>query len=447
MKNLLLALLVAFGTFPSLSNADNYQTSETYALERDQQDPLKQLRDQFLIPTDEEGRPLIYFIGNSLGLQPKSTQSLMQEELDAWATKGVEGHFKPNNPWFSYHETVRDSLARLVGAQPDEVVAMNSLTVNLHLMMVSFYQPTETRYKVLMEAPVFSSDTYAVKSQIQLHGYNPDDALIIVSPREGEDALRIEDVEAILENHGHGIAMTLLSGVNYYSGQLLDMPRITKKAHEKGVMVGFDLAHAIGNVPLHLHNWDVDFAAWCSYKYVNAGPGAIGGMYVNEKHAKNPSLRRFAGWWGNDPETRFTLHLQPDFIPALSADGWQLSNPSIFSLVPLRASLQIFDSVNLEALRDKSVKLTGYLLFLIDQIKTDHISIITPRDPQFRGAQLSIRVKDRPEEFMEKLREEGIVSDFRRPDVIRVAPTPLYNTYHEVWRFAEILKNHLDQQD
>lgn len=442
MKNFLLTLLLALMVFRNFSHADDYQTSETYALERDQQDSLKHLRDHFLIPTDENGQQLIYFIGNSLGLQPKATQSLIQEELDAWATMGVEGHFKPNNPWLSYHTLVRDSLARLVGAQPDEVVAMNSLTVNLHLMMVSFYQPTETRYKILMEAPVFSSDTYAVKSQIRLHGYNPDDALIIVSPREGEDALRTEDVEAILESQGNEIAMTLLSGVNYYSGQLLDMPRITKKAHEKRIMVGFDLAHAIGNVPLHLHDWDVDFAAWCSYKYVNAGPGAIGGVYINERHAKNPSLLRFAGWWGNDPATRFTLHLQPDFIPAPSADSWQLSNPSIFSIVPLRASLQIFDSVSLEALREKSVKLTGYLLFLIDQIKTDQISIITPRDAQFRGAQLSIRVKDRPQEFMKKLRQEGIVSDFRQPDVIRVAPTPLYNTYHEVWRFAEILKNH-----
>lgn len=448
MKKLMIIMLLALEvTFTSYIHAQEYQTAESFAIESDRQDPLKELRNQFLIPTDNNGNQLIYFIGNSLGLQPKMTQSLMQEELDAWATLGVEGHFKENNPWLSYHTTVRDSLARLVGAHPDEVVAMNSLTANLHLMMVSFYQPTKTRYKILMEAPVFSSDTYAVKSQIKLHGYNPDDALIIVSPREGEDELKTEDVEAILENEGDTIAMILLSGVNYYSGQRLDMPTITKKAHEKGALVGFDLAHAIGNVPLHMHDWDVDFAAWCSYKYLNAGPGAIGGVYVHEKHAKNTSLLRFAGWWGNDPATRFSLHLQPDFIPVASADSWQLSNPSIFSIVPLRASLKVFDSVSLEALHEKSENLTGYLQYLLDQIKSDRISVITPRDPQSRGAQLSIRVNDRPEELMEKLREAGIITDFRRPDVIRAAPTPLYNTYDEVWRFAEILKNHLEQQE
>lgn len=429
----------------SILQAQDYSTSEEYALECDRNDPCGHLRDQFFIPMHGKQQQ-IYFCGHSLGLEPKAAQIMVLEELDAWADLGVEGHFKEKNDWYSYHTLLREPLARLAGAYPHEVVAMNSLTVNLHLMMVSFYRPTETRYKILMEAPVFSSDTYAVKSQIQFHGFDPSVALVIASPREGEDYLRMEDVEAILDEQGDEIALVMFSGVNYLTGQLIDMKRITEKAHAKGCVVGFDLAHTIGNVPLQLHDWDVDFAAWCSYKYLNAGPGAIGGVFVHERHGRDASLPRFAGWWGNDPQTRFQLHLQPEFVPVPSADSWQISNPTIFGSAPLRASLQVFDSIGMEALREKSVNLTGYLEFLLDQIDTDRISIITPRDPDMRGCQLSFRVDDRPLELLEKLKEKGVVFDFRRPNVLRVAPKPLYNTYHDVWRFASILKQHLEEE-
>lgn len=425
--------------------AEKHENSEAYAIEMDQKDPLKELRNQFIIPTQENGKPSIYFIGNSLGLQPKKVSEMMQEELTAWGTMGVEAHTKPVNPWYTYHTLVRDSLAKVVGAQPDEVVAMNSLTVNLHLMMVSFYQPTPTRYKILMEAPVFSSDTYAIDSQIKFHDYQPDDAVIVISPRDGENYLRTEDIDAVLEQQGDEIALVLFSGVNYFNGQFVDMQHITQKAHEKGILVGFDLAHAVGAVPLYLHNWDVDFAAWCSYKYLNAGPGAIGGAFVHERHLTNKNLNRFAGWWGNDPETRFDLHLRPEFVPVASADGWQLSNPSIFSLVPLRASLEIFDMTNMEALRAKSIQLTEYLRDLLSQIKSDKISVITPSNPKDRGGHLSIQVNDHAEDLMNKLIKSGVICDFRKPDVIRVAPIPMYNTFHEVWEFVNILKAHLDE--
>ena len=423
-----------------------HEATEAFAIESDRNDPLGNLRDLFYIPSNASGESLIYLSGHSLGLQPKATKKLVFEELDAWANDGVEGHFKENAPWFSYHTLVRNSLAALVGASPKEVVAMNSLTVNLHLMMVSFYQPTLERHKILMEAPVFSSDTYAVKSQIKYHGYDPDEALIIISPRPGEDIIRMEDVNALIDQRGEEIALVLLSGVNYFTGQLVDMKQITQKAHEKGSVVGFDLAHAIGNVVLSMHDWDVDFAVWCTYKYLNSGPGAIGGAFVHERHIDDISLPRFAGWWGNDPNTRFDLHLQPEFTPTQSADGWQLSNPSIFSLAPMRAALEIFDQVGMEALREKSVKLTGYLEFLLDQIQSDRIKVITPRNPGERGSQLSIRVEDRPEELLEKLRAAGIVPDFRRPNVIRVTPIASYNTFHDVWKFADILSKHLEQK-
>lgn len=441
----MIKFLSAFLLVISVLQAHDYATDEDYALTCDANDPCHHLREKFCLPVTD-GKTQIYFCGHSLGLQPKATRALMQEELDAWATLGVEGHFKEKDDWYSYHTFLRDSLARLAGAYPHEVVAMNSLTVNLHLMMVSFYRPTKTRYKILMEAPVFSSDTYAVKSQIQFHGFDPSQALVVASPREGEDYLRMEDVEAILEEQGDEIALVMFSGVNYLTGQLIDMKRITKKAHAKGCLVGFDLAHTIGNVPLHLHDWDVDWAAWCSYKYLNAGPGAIGGVYVHERHGSNASIPRFAGWWGNDPNTRFQLHLQPEFVPVASADSWQISNPTIFGSVPLRASLQVFDTVGMDALREKSIRLTGYLEFLLDQIRTDRISIITPRDPSMRGCQLSFRVDDRPLELLEKLKEKGVIFDFRRPNVLRVAPKPLYNTFHEVWQFANILKEHLEEE-
>ena len=448
MKNRVLSLLcLTVSLLCSTVEASNYITSEAFALACDQKNDLSPLKNEFFAPKSEANDPLIYFCGHSLGLQPKATRAFIDEELDAWEEKGVEGHFKEIAPWYSYHTLVRESLGRLVGAHPHEVVAMNSLTVNLHLMMISFYNPTDKRFKILMEAPVFSSDTYAVKSQIELRGYHPDDALIIASPREGEDCLRMGDVEALLEAEGDEIALVLFSAVNYYSGQFVDMERITKKAHEKGCVVGFDLAHAIGNVPMQLHDWGVDFAAWCSYKYLCSGPGAIGGAFVHERHSKNPSLQRLAGWWGNDPDTRFQLHLEPKFIPAESADGWQISNPSIFALAPLRASLAIIDRVGIEKLREKSLHLTGYFEYLLNQISSSHLRIITPEDPAARGCQLSIYVDDRPEELMAKLREAGIVCDYRRPNVLRVAPKPLYNTYHQVWSFVHVLKAHLGVEE
>jgi kynureninase len=423
----------------------NFQEGEAYSLECDRQDELAAFREEFYLPKTPDGTNQIYFCGHSLGLQPKAVQDLMQQELEAWASLGVEGHFKENAPWYSYHELVRDSLSKLVGAMPEEVVAMNSLTVNLHLMMASFYQPTITRYKILMEAPVFSSDTYAVKSQIRFHGYSENEGLLIIQPNEGENYLRLENLEELLDNQGEEIALVLLSAVNYFNGQKLDIERITKKAHEKGCLIGFDLAHAIGNTSIHLHESDVDFAIWCSYKYLNSGPGAIGGAFVHKRHLNNFQLQRLAGWWGNDPKTRFQIHLQPDFIPTESADGWQLSNPSIFSLVPLRASLSIFDKVTMAQLEEKSVKLTGYLEYLINNIETDKISLITPQSPKERGCMLSIRVDEQPELLMEKLSQKGIICDFRRPNVLRITPIPLYNTFHEVWLFSEILKKHLQE--
>jgi len=443
MKKMIASLICLFLSLQH-SFALDFIDSENFAIECDHVDPLCSVRDYFLIPKNHDGSSQIYLCGHSLGLQPKRTQEIMQTELEAWANLGVEGHFKSEAPWYTYHELVRNSLANIVGAKPEEVVAMNSLTANLHLMMVSFYTPSPSRYKVLMESPVFSSDTYAVKSQILFHGFDPKESLIIIEPRQGEDCLRMEDIEKVLDERGDEIALVLLSAVNYFNGQKFDLHHITNKAHEHGCLVGFDLAHAIGNVPLDLHNADVDFAAWCSYKYLNAGPGAIGGVFVHERHLSSPTLNRFAGWWGNDPNTRFQLHLQPDFVPVARADSWQLSNPSIFALVPLRASLEIFDEVGMSEIREKSLLLTGYLEFLIQQIHSDQIEVITPKDPLERGCMLSIKVNNNPELLMEKLHQEGIICDFRRPNVLRITPIPLYNTFYEVWKFGQILKNHLN---
>lgn len=438
MNKIFILLFLLVGSVDGISF--NYQTGEAFAFECDANDPLSQFRDEFYIPTTEAGVSQIYLCGHSLGLQPKKASLLMQNELVAWSTLGVEGHFKEDAPWYSYHTLVQQPLARLVGAYPHEVVAMNSLTVNLHLMLVSFYKPTESRYKILMEAPVFSSDTYAVKSQMKFHGVNPDTGLIIVAPRENEETIRMEDVCEILDREGGEISLVLMNGVNYLTGQFVDVEAITKKAHDMGCIAGFDLAHTVGNVPLQLHDWDVDFAAWCSYKYLNAGPGAIGGVYVHEKHCENEALIRFAGWWGNDPNTRFALHLQPDFIPVPSADSWQISNPSIFALAPLRASLELFDRAGSVPLREKSVMLTGYLEYLLNQMSSDRFEIITPSDPTRRGCQLSIKINDNPEELLALLQQAGIMCDFRRPNILRITPIPLYNTYHEVWQFASILK-------
>nr|MBA2743463.1 kynureninase [Chthoniobacterales bacterium] len=381
--------------------------------------------------------------GNSLGLMPKTTRAVVDQELDDWARLGVDGHLESTTPWYSYHEMVREPAARLIGARPHEVVCMNSLTVNLHLMMASFYRPTKARFKILMEEPAFPSDTYAVKSQIAHHGLDPRDALVLACPRGGEFTVWQDDIEALIERQGDQISLVLFAGVNFFTGQLFDIERITAAARRHGCTVGVDLAHAVGNVPLSLHDWNVDFAVWCSYKYLNSGPGAVGGAFVHERHAKNTELPRLAGWWGNDPATRFQMHLLPEFVPVASADSWALSNPPIFSLAPLRASFAIIDEAGgVGALRAKSVKLTGYLQFLLDQIGSGKFTVITPREPSQRGCQLSILVHEHLKDLFAELEAAGVKCDFREPNVIRAAPTPLYNTFHEVWRFARILAEH-----
>jgi len=420
-----------------------FSVDEKFVCDIDAQDPLRDFRDCFHLPLGKDGKPLIYFAGNSLGPMPKSARQILDEELDNWAKFGVDAHHAAGTPWYSYHEALRNPTARLAGAQPIEVICMNSLTVNLHLMMATFYRPTKSRFKVLMEDPAFPSDTYAIKTQIAHHGLDPKDALILARPRNGEFTIRTEDIIDLIEKHADHLALVMFAGVNFFTGQLFDIAEITAAAHKRGIIVGFDLAHAIGNVPLLLHDWNVDFAVWCSYKYLNAGPGAIAGAFVHERHATNTKLPRLAGWFGNDPNTRFRLHLEPEFIPVPSADGWQISNPPIFSMAPLRASLSIFDEVGgMERLRAKSIKLTGYLEFLLMEIGSKKFSVITPGDPNARGCQLSIVAHQHPKELHNELVAAGVKGDFREPNVIRVAPTPLYSTFHEVWRFAQILSEH-----
>jgi kynureninase len=421
----------------------NYSANEDFALQQDREDSLGEFRKRFHLPLGTDGQPLIYFVGNSLGLMPRATRALVDQELDDWARLAVDSHFDAATPWYSYHETLREPAARLVGAQPNEVVCMNSLTVNLHFMMATFYRPTKARRKIMMEDPAFPSDTYAIKSQIAHHGLEPDDCLVLARPRKGEFTVRLEEIEALLEKQGDEIALVLLAGVNFFTGQLFDLPRITAVAQKHGCAVGIDLAHAAGNVPLRLHDWNIDFAVWCSYKYLNSGPGAVAGAFVHERHATNPDLPRLAGWWGNDPATRFRMHLEPDFIPVPSADSWQVSNPPILAMAPLRASLAIFDEAGgMTRLREKSERLTGYLQFLLDCAPSKLFSVITPRAPNEHGCQLSVLVHEHPRELFQKLEKAGVKGDFREPDVIRVAPTPLYNTFHEVWRFAKILAEH-----
>lgn len=411
----------------------------------DAADALARWRNEFCLPRGPAGAPLIYFCGNSLGLLPKRTRAYVEQELHDWAELAVEGHFRARRPWYSYHERLREPGARLVGARPHEVVFMNGLTVNLHLMMVTFYRPTRARYKILIEDAAFPSDIYLARTQLRWHGLDPREALIVVRPRAGEHLVRMEDVQALIEREGERIAVVLLPGVNYFTGQVFDLQRITAAAHRAGCTVGFDLAHAAGNIELRLHDWDVDFAAWCTYKYLNSGPGAVAGCFVHERHARNTDLTalpRFGGWWGNDPATRFRMHLEAEFAPVPSADAWQLSNPPIMALAPVAAALEVFDEAGMAALRAKSLQLTGYLQALLDGIPAARYTVITPRDPQQRGAQLSILAHDRPRELHQALEQAGVVCDFREPNVVRVAPTPLYNTFHDVWRFSEILRAH-----
>jgi kynureninase len=417
--------------------------AEAAALALDHADPLAACRARFHLPGTSGGGPAIYFCGHSLGLQPRGTRAAVLEELDAWAALGVQAHFQGRHPWYSFHERLRDAGARLVGALPGEVVMMNSLTVNLHLMLATFYRPARDRYRILVEDGAFPSDAYAVQSQVAHHGYDPADALTVVRPRPGEHLLRTEDIEAALEADGRRIAVVLLPGVHYLTGQALDLGRIAAAARRHGCAVGFDLAHAAGNIPLRLHDWDVDFAVWCSYKYLNAGPGAVAGCFVHARHGRTLTLPRLAGWWGNDPRTRFQM--QPDFVPREGADGWQVSNPPILALAPLSTSLAIFDEVGMEAVRRKSERLTGYLDRLLRRVPAGQLEILTPDEPAARGCQLSIRLRRHAADVVAALGAAGVVVDFREPDVIRVAPVPFYNTFHEVWRFTRILAGRLGE--
>jgi kynureninase len=410
-----------------------FQAGEDFPIAMDQRDPLKDYRDRFLIPKTSSG-DCIYLCGHSLGLQPKTAAAYVEQELKDWAALGVEGHFHAKNPWMRYHRLLTEQTAELVGAKPLEVVVMNSLTVNLHLMMVSFYRPTKERHKIVVERGAFPSDQYAVKSQISFHGFDPAASLIELTPRPGESCLHDEDIDALIAREGHEIALIMLGGVNYATGQAFDMARITRAGHARGCVVGFDLAHAAGNLLLKLHEWGPDFAVWCSYKYLNGGPGCIAGCFVHERYTHSWELPRFAGWWGHDEGSRFEMG--PEFQPMPGVDGWQLSNPSIVSLAILRASMDIFHEAGIEQLRAKSVVLTGYLEFLLNQNASRKFSIATPREKERRGAQLSIRVPERGRALCEQLNREGIVGDWREPDTFRVAPVPLYNSFQDVFRFA-----------
>ncbi len=415
-----------------------FRTDKSFAEELDRQDQLAVYRSRFHLPRNEKGDDLVYFCGNSLGLQPKSVRTFIEQELKDWEALGVEGHFHAKNPWLPYHELLSEQTARLVGAKPSEVVVMNTLTVNLHLMMVSFYRPTPERNRIVIETQPFPSDRYAVESQIRFHGYNPEEALVELKPRPGETAFRTEDIEDFFRREGKSVALVLLGGVNYYSGQVFEMERITRIAQAQGCAVGFDLAHAAGNIPLKLHDWNVDFAAWCSYKYLNGGPGTIAGCFVHERHAQSTGIPRFAGWWGNNKHTRFAMG--PVFDPIPGAEGWQLSNPPIFQLAALRASMEIFDEIGMERLRRKSEMLTGYLDFLLGEMHNTRITVITPEAPQDRGAQLSLHVPAGGRKLFDTLAARGVICDWRDPDVIRLAPVPLYNSFKDVYNFITILK-------
>lgn len=412
-----------------------FDSTRDFAAAMDARDPLAAYGERFYTPRGPGGSDAIYLCGHSLGLQPKSTRAYIEQELHDWEALGVEAHFRARNPWAPYHELLAESTARLVGARPGEVVVMNSLTVNLHVMLVTFYRPTAKRNKILIEANAFPSDQYALKSQLQYHGYDPAVSLLQVTPRPGETSLRTEDIEATIQKEGDAIALVFFGGVNYFSGQAFECARIVDAAHSRGCVVGFDMAHAAGNLRLQLHDSDADFAVWCGYKYLNAGPGAVGGCFVHERHARNPTMPRFAGWWGNDKQTRFRMG--PDFHAIPSAEGWQLSNPSILSMAALRASMEIFDEVGMERLRAKSELLTGYLEFLLDQDRSEKFSTITPPSPAHRGAQLSLRLRQGDRSICDSLAAQGVLCDWREPDILRATPVPLYNSFSDVFTFVE----------
>ncbi len=412
------------------------------AAELDAKDPLNQFRDEFHIPKNDDGTDEIYFVGNSLGLQPKTTQSYVLEALDSWTTRGVRGHFEGEYPWLPYHEFLADTMADLVGAQQNEVVMMNSLTANLHFMMATFYRPEGLRNKILLEQRAFPSDHYAIESQIRWHQQLPIDAMIVIRPSDGAELIDTNQICAAIDYYRDSLAMILLPGVQYYTGQVFDIETITTEAHRHDIFVGFDLAHAAGNVPMKLHDWNVDFAVWCTYKYLNSGPGSVAGCFIHERHATNPRMLRLSGWWGHDKKTRFLMQDRFQAIP--TAEGWQLSNPPILSLAAIRASLDTFKKAGgMRPLREKSVKLTSFLELGIQQVSNGRIEIITPTDVQHRGCQLSLKVNMRGvdgKQLHKKLDQSGIRTDYREPNVIRAAPVPLYNTFTDVVHFVQKLE-------
>lgn len=410
-----------------------FENSLEFAKSLDKLDELAEFRSRFYFPVIK-GKSQVYFTGNSLGLQPVATHSYIEQELNDWKEFGVEAHFHAKNPWYSYHEFLRDSSAELVGAKPSEVVVMNSLTTNLHLLMVSFYRPTKQRYKIICEYGAFPSDNYALQSQAQFHGFDADDAIIIVKPKAGTHVIAHEDVLTAIEENKDSLALVMMGGVNYYNGQVFNMADITKAAQGVGATVGFDLAHATGNIKLRLHEWNIDFAVWCSYKYLNAGPGSVAGAFVHEKHLSNKDLPRFAGWWGNDPSTRFQM--ADKFEPVAAADAWQLSNAPVLSMAALKASLDIFSAAGLDKLITKSKLLTSYLEFVLKNV-SDEVQIITPAE---RGCQLSVIIPRDGKRIHEYLTENGVITDWREPDVLRLAPVPLYNSFEDVFKFGNVMK-------
>ncbi len=422
-----------------------FEDSLSFAKKMDQQDTLAHMQDAFYIPKiKNRDENEIYFCGNSLGLQPKLTSQYLNDELIKWQKLGVKGHFDCEFPWMPYHEFLAEESAKLVGAKPAEVVSMNSLTANLHFMMVSFYQPTKTKFKILLEEHAFPSDHYAVESQIKFHGFEPDEAMILLKPHNGEECLKAEDILATIDKHADELALIMLPGVQYYTGQVFDMQAIADAAQHHDITVGFDLAHATGNIEMKLHDWGIDFAAWCTYKYLNSGPGSVAGCFVHEKHHDNPDLPRFAGWWGHDKDTRFKM--ENNFIPIQSAEGWQLSNPPILSLAAIRASLDTFKKAGgIGELRKKSKQLTAYLRFLLNNRLSDHINIITP-DDELSGCQLSICINSdnkSGKQVFEAIEAAGVTCDWREPNVIRLAPVPLYNSFADCVRFVDVLEDSL----
>ncbi len=420
----------------------DFINSLEYAQQLDADDDLSNYRNQFYIPKDTDGNELIYLCGNSLGLQPKSTKDAVNQELEDWANLGVDGHLEAKNPWLPYHEYLTESMANVVGAKSIEIVVMNTLTANLHFMMASFYKPTKKRYKILIESDAFPSDKYAVESQLCHHGYDDQKGLILWKPRTGEELLRYEDLEQLLKTQGDEIALIMIGGVNYYTGQYFDLKRIASLGHQYGCIVGFDCAHGAGNVALNLHDSGADFAVWCTYKYMNSGPGSIAGCFVHERHAFKKDLNRFKGWWGHNKETRFNM--RGEFDQLAGAEGWQLSNPPILSMAAIKASLDIFNAIGIEKLVKKSKKLTGYFEFLINELHDERISIITPKNSEERGCQISIQLKNADKSLHRALTQAGVISDWREPDVIRCAPVPLYNSYQDIYHMVHKLKTILN---